>query len=73
MLCEAQGFCKMRYSLRSSEEAALSTAMASRMPMTTSMQLCCLSSTVEAMMDRHSTADAGRIQRRRGSSKMRLR
>lgn len=70
---ETQGFCKMRDSLRSSEEAALSTAMASRMPMTTSMQLCYLSSTVEAMMDRHSTADAGRIQRRRGSSKMRLR
>ena len=62
-----------RYSLRSSEEAALSSTSASRMPSTTSMQLCCLSSTVEAMMDTQSTAAAGRIQRRRGSSKMRLR
>ena len=65
--------CKMRESLCSSVVAAVSITIASRMPSKTSMQLCYLSRTVDAMMDRQSTAEAGRIQRRRGSSKMELR
>ncbi len=46
-----------------------SSASASKAPSATSMQLCCLSSTVEHTMEVHSTAAAGRIQRRRGCSK----
>ncbi len=63
----------IRLSLRSSAVMAVSSAMASRMPSNTSMQLCCLSRTVDAMMETQSTAEAGRIQRRPGVSKMRLR
>ena len=59
--------------LRSRAVKALSSASASSAPKATSMQLCCLSSTVEQTMETHSTAAAGRIQRRRGASKMRLR
>ena len=59
--------------LRSRAVKALSSASASNAPKATSMQLCCLSSTVEQTMEMHSTAAAGRIQRRRGASKMRLR
>ena len=61
-------------SLRSSERVnRASSASASKAPSATSMQLCCLSSTVEHTMEVHSTAAAGRIQRRRGCSKMRQR
>ena len=57
-------------SLRSSERVnRASSASASKAPSATSMQLCCLSSTVEHTMEVHSTAAAGRIQRRRGCSK----
>ena len=65
--------CKALASLRSSAVMAVSRTMASRMPSNTSMQLCCLSRTVDAMMETQSTAEAGRIQRRPGSSKMWLR
>ena len=53
--------------------ARASRARASRMPNTTSMALCCLSSMVEAMMARHSAEATGRIHRRRGASKQRQR
>ena len=65
--------CKALASLRSSAVMAVSRTMASRMPSNTSMQLCYLSRTVDAMMETQSTAEAGRIQRRPGVSKMRLR
>ena len=53
--------------------AAASSAKASAAPSTTSMQLCCLSSMVDRMMAAPRTFAAGRIQRRPGSSKQRLR
>jgi len=59
--------------LRSAAVKALSSTSASSAPKATSMQLCCLSSTVEQTMETHSTAAAGRIQRRRGASKIWLR
>ena len=51
----------------------IAKAKANNMPNTTSMTLCCFSSMVESVIDTHSTAAAGRIQRRRGASKQRQR